>query len=78
MSFLAYCFACERKVTAHTLLSADDVLAALNTGDDVEVMHVSDNGDHRWRLNWQEKGNLLQLLQKGNTETGGVGSSGIN
>jgi len=59
-------------------LSADAVLAALNIDDDVEVLHVSDNGDYGGRFNWQEKANLRQLLLKGKTETGGVGSSGIN
>jgi hypothetical protein len=64
MSFLAYCFRCEKKVTAHTLLDAAKLLVALGNEFDVEVMHTSDSGDHRWKLNRQEKATLLNHIRK--------------
>lgn len=64
MSFLAYCFRCEKKVTAHTLLDAAKLLVALANEYDVEVMHTSDSGDHRWKLNSQEKAKLLSHIRK--------------
>jgi hypothetical protein len=64
MSFLAYCFICEKKVTAHTLLDAASLLSALSNDDNIEVMHTSENGDHCWRLNREEKVNLLNHIRK--------------
>jgi len=65
MSFVAYCFRCEKKVTAHTMLDGNDLLSALRGDTDVEVIHVSnDRGDHRWKLNAQEKTNLLNHLKE--------------
>jgi hypothetical protein len=64
MSFVAYCFICEKKVTVHTLLPADRLLSALSNDDHIEVMHTSENGDHRWRLNREEKVNLLNYIRK--------------
>jgi hypothetical protein len=42
MSFVAYCFRCEKKVTAHTLLDSAKLLVALGNEFDVEVMHTSE------------------------------------
>jgi hypothetical protein len=64
MSFLAYCFRCEKKVTAHTLLDAPKLLVALANHYDVEVMHTSDSGGHRWKLNREEKARLLNHIRK--------------
>jgi len=64
MFFVVYCFRCEKKVSAHTLLDAAKLLVALANDDDVEVMHTSSNGDHRWKLNRQEKANLLNHIRK--------------
>jgi hypothetical protein len=64
MSFVAYCFICEKKVTVHTLLPAESLLSALSNDDTVEVMHTSQDGDHRWRLNREEKVNLLNHIRK--------------
>jgi len=36
-------------------LSEDAFWSAINTNGDVEVMHVSDSGDHGWKLDRQEK-----------------------
>jgi hypothetical protein len=38
------------------------LLMALANDDDVEVMHHSDKGDHRWRPNRQEKAKLLNHI----------------
>jgi hypothetical protein len=57
MSFVAYCFRCEKKVTAHTLLDSAKLLIALGNEFDVEV-------DHRWKLNRQEKATLLNHIRK--------------
>jgi hypothetical protein len=51
-------------VTAHTLLDAAKLLVALANEYDVEVMHTSDSGDHRWKLNSQEKAKLLSHIRK--------------
>ena len=64
MSFTTYCFRCDKNVTAHTLLDAAKLAAALKNDDDVKVMHISDNGDHRWKLSSQEKANLLNHIQE--------------
>jgi hypothetical protein len=40
MSFVAYCFLCEKKVTVHTLLSATHLLSALLNDDNIEVVHT--------------------------------------
>jgi hypothetical protein len=64
MSFVAYCFRCEKKVTAHTLLDATKLLVALANEYDVEVMHTADSGDHRWKLNRQEKSYIAQSHQE--------------
>ena len=49
MSFVAYCFRCEKKVSAHTLLDAAKLLVALPNHYDVEVMHTSDSGNLLFR-----------------------------
>ena len=64
MSFVAYCFICEKKVTVHTLLPAASLLSALSNDDNIEVMHTSEKSDHRWRLNREEKVNLLNHIRK--------------
>jgi hypothetical protein len=37
---------------------------ALANDDDVAVMHPSDNGGHRWKLNRQEKTKLLNHIRR--------------
>jgi hypothetical protein len=51
-------------VTAHTLLDAAKLLVALANEYDVEVVHTADSGDHRWKLNRQEKATLLNHIRK--------------
>jgi hypothetical protein len=66
-SFQVYCFKCEKTVTAFPCgLSEDEFWAALDKNGDVEVMRVGDNdGDHRWKLNGQEKAHLHKARAEG-------------
>lgn len=64
MSFVAHCFICEKKVTVHTFLRVDRLLSALSNDNNIEVMHTAEKGDHRWRLNKEEKLNLLNHIRK--------------
>jgi hypothetical protein len=65
MSFQAYCFKCEKTVTAFPVDEDEEFWSAVAENADVEVMHVSDNEDHRWRLNNQEKENLRKARREG-------------
>jgi hypothetical protein len=59
MTFQNYCFKCEKKVPVATRLAGEELWQALESGADIEVMHVSENdGDHFWKLNHDEKENL--------------------
>jgi hypothetical protein len=44
MNFQAYCFACEKRVSALTILDKEGLWKALDSGADIEVMHTSDKG----------------------------------
>ena len=57
----AYCPTCGKKVTASTILGGDDLKRALSSNLDVEVMHIA-NIDHRWKLNEQDKRNLIKFM----------------
>jgi hypothetical protein len=61
MNFQAYCYACEKKVSALTILDEAGLWQALDDGADIEVMHTSDKGDHRWRLNREERERLGRI-----------------
>jgi hypothetical protein len=65
MTFHAYCPYCETKVGAVTLLGGDELKAALISDADIEVMHLSNNGDHQWKLIKQEKKNLRKTVSEG-------------
>jgi len=66
MTFQAYCFKCEKKVQVATNLDGGELWQALDSGADIEVMHVSDNeGDHFWKLNHEEKEHLRGQRAKG-------------
>jgi hypothetical protein len=65
MTFLAYCFACEKRVSALTILDKEGLRAALVNGASIEVMHTSDKGeDHRWKLNREERERLRKILSE--------------
>lgn len=65
MNFQAYCFACEKKVSALTILDKAGLWQALDSGADIEVMHTSDKGDHRWKLNREEREHLRKIRAEG-------------
>jgi hypothetical protein len=65
MNFQAYCFKCEKRVTALSLLADDEFWAAIDTNTEIEVMHTADEGDHRWKLNGHEKEKLRTDRAKG-------------
>lgn len=68
MSFLAYCPYCEKKVTATTILGGSSLEHALENDLDVVVVHLtegSNEGDHKWKLNRQETGNLRKAIAEG-------------
>lgn len=53
-------------MTALPLLGGDEFWRAVkDDATDVEVMHVSADGDHRWKLNHQEKENLRNMTANG-------------
>jgi hypothetical protein len=58
MDLQAYCFQCEKKVTAFSGLPEDEFWLAVDRNFDIEVVHAADDGDHRWRLNDAQKKNL--------------------
>ena len=62
MTFQANCPDCKKTVTALPLLGGNDPRLALDSDEDVEVMHTTENGDHRWSLNKQEKENLRDAI----------------
>ena len=64
MSFRAYCFKCEKSVTVFPILGEDELRLALFTDAEIEVMHLSDEGDHRWKLNRHQKEHLRNLVSK--------------
>jgi hypothetical protein len=66
----AFCNICQSKVSAHTILTDDDLRQALDCDEDVRVMHVfvdedGSSADHMWRLSSQEKENLRKYLSSG-------------
>jgi hypothetical protein len=71
MEFQAYCYACERKVTAALKRRGDkswtlqELKRALRGDEDVRVGHPASPGDHEWKLNRQEKDNLLGFIESG-------------
>ena len=64
MNVQAYCFKCEKRVTVLSILAENEFWAAIDKNTDVEVMHTADDGDHRWKLNNNEK----EKLRKARTE----------
>jgi hypothetical protein len=65
----SYCTDCEKQVTAITVLDRAELRQAFHTDADIEVMHVSKNGDHRWKLKTYEKENLRKRKSEGAIET---------
>lgn len=66
MLIQSYCFKCEKTMTINYInLSEAEFWAAIDCNGDIEVMHASNDGDHRWMLNNQEKENLRKTRAKG-------------
>jgi hypothetical protein len=65
MNVQAYCFKCEKTVTALSILADGEFWSAIEKDADIEVMHTADDGDHRWKLNKQEKENLRKTRAEG-------------
>jgi len=67
VQFFAYCPYCETKVgNATTILGGAQLCRALEKDADVEAIHLTaDDGDHRWRLNREEKARLKKWLESG-------------
>jgi hypothetical protein len=65
MNFQAYCFKCEKRVTALSVLSDKEFWSALDKNAEIWVMHRGDDGDHRWKLIDSEKENLRRKRTEG-------------
>ena len=65
MTFRAYCPFCEKQGTVIPILAADEFWLAVRDNADVEVMHLSGEGGHRWELNNREKEMLRNTQAKG-------------
>lgn len=64
----AFCNICQRRVSADTILTDDDLRRVLSGDEDVRVMHVfvdedGSSADHIWILSIQEKENLSKYLR---------------
>jgi hypothetical protein len=74
MRYLAYCYSCEAKVATFLKrggeknLTLEDLKLALHSNEDVLVGHPASSGDHEWKLNRQEKGNLLGAIERGDVK----------
>jgi hypothetical protein len=64
-SFSAYCPHCEKTVTTNTMLAGSQLKAALKSDGKIQVIHVSDVGDHVWNLIAEEKENLQKRIIDG-------------
>jgi hypothetical protein len=62
MNFYAYCPHCEQKISnATTVVGGAELDHALANDGDIEVVHmtaINNEGDHKWRLNREEKERL--------------------
>jgi hypothetical protein len=61
----AFCSKCGKAVAVFPVFPEAEFWAAINLGKPVEVMHVSDDGDHTWILDEQVRENLRKEKTKG-------------
>ena len=64
MPFLSYCGECQESVTAFPVLDGVELQQKLSTDAEIEVMHVSDVGGHKWMLSKHEKEHLRNYLTR--------------
>jgi hypothetical protein len=62
---MAFCPACKKRVTVLPILSEIEFWQALDNDQEIEVMHVSENGDHRWNVTNRDKRNLRNARARG-------------
>lgn len=62
----AVCDKCKKTVEANTLLSENTLWEAMDKGDEIQVMHLGDDGDqHIWKLTGQDRDNLQRARAAG-------------
>jgi hypothetical protein len=61
---VAFCPACKRRLTVFPVLSEKEFWQAVDNDQEIEVMHLSENGDHRWKLTNRDKQNLLNAKSR--------------
>ena len=62
---MALCPVCKRRLTVLPVLSEKELWKAVDNDQEIEVMHPSENGDHRWKLTDRDKQNLLNDKTRG-------------
>jgi hypothetical protein len=65
ISMQASCPICGKTVMVFPVFPEAEFWGAINLGKPVEVMHVSDEGDHIWILPEQARENLSKQKSKG-------------
>jgi hypothetical protein len=62
---MALCPVCKRRLTVLPVLSEKKFWRALDNDEEIEVMHLSESGDHRWKLTDRDKQNVLNAKARG-------------
>jgi hypothetical protein len=68
ISFVDRCPRCEQTVTATTKLGCENLMKALEQGEEVIAVHLSlgaKGGDHEWPLTKEQKSNLRKKMANG-------------
>lgn len=61
----AVCDKCNKTVEAKPLVSENEFWAALNKGDEIQVMHLDGDVHHTWKLTGQDKAKLRKARAAG-------------
>ena len=64
MKFQAYCPDCAIRVNANTMLTGNELQLALNSDEEIAVIHTT-NVDHQWKLINREKRTILDRIASG-------------
>lgn len=62
---MAFCPTRKRRLTVLHVLSENEFWQTVDNGQEIEVMHLSESGDHRWKLTERDKRNLLNARARG-------------